>query len=299
MPYRQRILKTFAIQENQPNSLNIDIAIMGRPGSKFSSYKENGPRVDLKDALLDNNRTALFSLIDPSKKKQKKENQTISEFANIIQNIQSEDKDNDYIYMTHPFKDFSSPSVESFHLFREKIFNLSDNDYKILLHCGAGNGRSGTMEASLYLYNQIVTASPQEIDKGFIRIPYTEKLSTFDKRTPAELSNCTTYKVVETAISSVRVDAPKAVENSNQLFALEKYAENLKDNIPVFTPISLDQFDDSLIIAPKKSTVTYKPFVPKNNTGLFSTSGNNITSINNQENSSSTITNVSTLKKSL
>lgn len=58
-----------------------------------------------------------------------------------------------YGYVSHDFVDFTSPSVKSFDEFRQKIFSLVRyNGNKPAMHCGAGCGRSGTMIASLYVY---------------------------------------------------------------------------------------------------------------------------------------------------
>jgi protein-tyrosine phosphatase len=65
-----------------------------------------------------------------------------------------------FTYMTHEFEEHGTASIESLERFCKKVISLVQNSGpNIVIHCYAGNGRSGTMIAALKLYSVIQKAS--------------------------------------------------------------------------------------------------------------------------------------------
>lgn len=131
-------------------------------------------------------------------------------------------------YLTHEFIDYSSPTVASFDLFRAKVITLVNQTGVVpVIHCGAGCGRSGTMIASLYVYQLAQETEDEELDSLLKKEPYPYQLSTEDNASYAEIKSRKFYAICIAAIDFAKDAEERSIEKEAQVRALEAYSEVL------------------------------------------------------------------------
>ncbi|MCP8352648.1 protein-tyrosine phosphatase family protein [Candidatus Synchoanobacter obligatus] len=137
-----------------------------------------------------------------------------------------------HLYMTHDFADFGSPSIESLVQFRQKVlYMVQQAGPKLGVHCRAGHGRSGTMVASLYIYQCIQKTLIEDLSELLEPVSYPHKLSDYDHRSPEDMINTQYYRICVLALDFVKKQgskpSPSSIEVDNQVRALERYTDYL------------------------------------------------------------------------
>lgn len=150
-------------------------------------------------------------------------------------------------------EDFTVPTPAQFNDFNLLLDQCLEKHKCVAVHCGAGNGRTGTYLAGYWLQKQMQLSN--QVETG--RKSYTQRLSIFDVRHLSGMlktvyllllkllygfknigsdTNPQIWDITVQAVKFVKSNAPQAVETPEQLAGLQKYAEYLaKQHTSPFT----------------------------------------------------------------
>lgn len=128
------------------------------------------------------------------------------------------------------YADSKEMSVEAFKEFKTQVENLSKDGKKVLVHCGAGSGRTGTMMASLVLADLIKREAP--MGQTPKRNQYVEVMDTEGRKdiitTPLVARAIQILRDADTSFS--KDVATPSVESSDEVKLLEEYEKALLKN---------------------------------------------------------------------
>lgn len=118
-------------------------------------------------------------------------------------------------------------SVAAFQSFKSEVEKISQGGGKVLVHCGAGAGRTGTMLASLILANLVEQSTPE------YRTKFRE--NSHSKNYPLKIGNETiaTTPLVRLAVETMRssdkafTGHESSLESKRELRLLEEYEKTL------------------------------------------------------------------------
>lgn len=174
------------------------------------------------------NHTSMISIVDSADKEN--ELQRTDEYSEQIRKIAQNCNRDEHtpIFSSLTLGDFGSGSIDLYDEFYRKANTVSQEDGKCIIHCLAGNGRSGTLIASLFIREQVDQLAPEKL-KGLLNaeINHPVSLGVFDERSTQEIKNDTFHPVAIKALHRVRVNAECAVETPKQLKQLSAYANHL------------------------------------------------------------------------
>jgi hypothetical protein len=170
-------------------------------------------------------------------------------------------------YIHFPIVDFSKAPPESYDQIYRYVTEATLNDRPVTIHCGAGDGRSGTTIASLKLREIIekqAKIDPSILDKPTVLSTYVTASESHDK------VKCSTY--VKTAIESIRnlritppdssSNGANSVENAIDIQALQDYEFFVKNMLKLSNTNLMDLSLINLLYAlPSLPTERYEQII--------------------------------------
>ena len=226
--------------------MNIIIKIQ----NSFKHWWSSDPR-NLRSYTINNHE--VWAMAQPSKQALPRlRKQGIDHIIALLDSNHQQELHNNYkdiISWDHfTTNDFINPDPDDFNNFNSLLDERLNSNKKVVVHCGAGNGRSGTYLAGYWLAKNITPNTTLNTDS----LNYSERLSIFDTRhlsgifrkiyqlllkllygfdKPDAQDELAVWQITIDAVKFIKANAPEAVETPGQLRALQTYTEHLVSNL--------------------------------------------------------------------